>query len=260
MLTTDYVPGAPNWVDLGTRDVEGAAGFYRALFGWGFRSAGAGGYGFFLLDGRVVAGVGPLDEEGARAGWTLYFHSADVDATAGAVERAGGSVRTGPLDVLAAGRTAACSDPAGARFALWRPGERAGLDAVGAPNTLWWTQLYVLDVPAARDFYRSVFAWETEDLVLVRGAAYTVVAPAGGPGGPHGGIMALTELPAEVSAGLLGWHPYFAVADCDAAVAAAVAHGGTVAIPAETAAGVGRQATLRDPAGALFSVNASAAG
>lgn len=34
MLSTDYVPGAPNWVDLGTPDVDAAAAFYGAVFGW----------------------------------------------------------------------------------------------------------------------------------------------------------------------------------------------------------------------------------
>lgn len=28
MLTTRYVTGAPNWIDLGTPDIEGAATFY----------------------------------------------------------------------------------------------------------------------------------------------------------------------------------------------------------------------------------------
>ena len=34
MLSTDYVPGAPNWVDLGTPDIDTAAAFYGAVFGW----------------------------------------------------------------------------------------------------------------------------------------------------------------------------------------------------------------------------------
>ena len=60
MLTTRYVPGAPNWIDLGTPDTEIATAFYGPLFGWHFQSARpqAGGYGFFQLDGRTVAAVG----------------------------------------------------------------------------------------------------------------------------------------------------------------------------------------------------------
>lgn len=40
MLTTDYKDGSPNWVDLGTPDVDAAAGFYQGLFGWDFRPGG----------------------------------------------------------------------------------------------------------------------------------------------------------------------------------------------------------------------------
>ncbi|NUL06391.1 VOC family protein [Streptomyces lunaelactis] len=264
MLTTRYVPGAPNWIDLGTPDVEAATAFYGAVFGWEFRSAGpgTGGYGFFLLEGRTVAAAGPLTADGASSAWTLYFHSAHADATAKAVEQAGGAVRFGPRDIFTAGRQAGFTDPGGAEFAVWQPGDIQGLEAVQVPNTLWWTQLYATDVTAAKDFYRAVFAWDTADVVLVRGAEYTVVSPSGGGRlGAHGGIMAPPadeeSAAQQGGASILGWHPYFEVSDCDAAVATAVERGATVVFPAETAAGIGRQATLRDPFQALFSVNQS---
>ncbi|MEU2514265.1 VOC family protein, partial [Streptomyces syringium] len=57
MLTTDFVTGAPNWLDLGSPDTAATAEFYGSVFGWDFRAAGpeAGGYGFFQKDGRTVA-------------------------------------------------------------------------------------------------------------------------------------------------------------------------------------------------------------
>src|SRR4051812_4236994 len=98
MLTTDYVPGSPNWLDLGAPDVPQAAAFYTGVFGWEFVSAGpeSGGYGFFNLNGKTVAAVGPLQEEAARTAWTVYFQTPDADATAKAAEQAGGVVRTLP--------------------------------------------------------------------------------------------------------------------------------------------------------------------
>jgi uncharacterized protein len=51
-----------------------------------------------------------------------------------------------------------------------------------------------------------------------------------------------------------GWVTYFAVADCDAAVARARELGGTVLAGPENAPGIGRWATLQDPQGAVFSV------
>jgi len=96
MLNTNFVDGAPVWVDLGAPDVARAAEFYGSVFGWKFESAGpdAGDYGMFTHDGKVVAAAGPLTEQGAAPSWTLYFRTSDADATAEAVRKAGG--RRGP--------------------------------------------------------------------------------------------------------------------------------------------------------------------
>ena len=32
MLSTDYVPGAPNWVNLKTPNIDAAVAFYSAVF------------------------------------------------------------------------------------------------------------------------------------------------------------------------------------------------------------------------------------
>lgn len=66
MLGTDFRLGSPVWLDLGSPDTDAAAAFYSAVFGWQFVSAGpeAGGYGFFQVNGKTVAALGPLTEEG----------------------------------------------------------------------------------------------------------------------------------------------------------------------------------------------------
>ncbi len=256
MLTTTYVPGVPNWIDLGTTDIEAASAFYGSLFGWAFLSAGpdAGGYGMFTLGEKVVAAVGPLTEEGAASGWTVYFDTADADATAKAVEQAGGTVRFGPFDVFSQGRMAGFTDPAGARFAVWQAGETKGLDAVTDPNTLAWTELFTTDTGQAKSFYASVFGWETQDTPLDGGATYTVLSPAGGgQQAAHGGIMAISDEMGE--AGFKPqWGVYFETGDCDAVAALADAQGGSVIMPPTTMEGIGRMAQLADPFGARFSV------
>ncbi|HCA86633.1 MAG TPA: hydroxylase [Streptomyces sp.] len=255
MLTTDYVPGSPIWIDLEARDIDAAARFYGAVFGWEFESAGpdAGGYGFLKLGERTVAAIGPLTEEGANPSWTVYFHSPDADATARAVEQAGGKVLFAPMDVFNLGRMAQFADPTGAQFAIWQPGENKGLDVVSDSNALCWTELYTTDAASAKTFYRTVFDWGLEDAPMP-GVTYTIASPAGGgPDAGHGGIMELQ--PQNLEAGTISnWHPHFATEDCDATVAAAAEHGATVIMPPEDAPGVGRLAMLVDPFGALFAL------
>jgi len=260
MLSTDYVPGAPNWVDLGTPDIDAAAAFYGAVFGWQFQSAGpdAGGYGMFTLDGKTVAAGGPLTEQGAAPSWTVYFHTADADATAEAVTKAGGSVTVAPMDVFTAGRMAQFADPEGASFAVWQPGDVRGLDAVNDPCTLCWTELYPGDVAGAKSFYQATFGWVTEDMPM-GDFTYTVIKPAtGGEESSQGGFMPLTP---EMAAGggTTCWRVYFEVADCDATVGMATQQGGSVLVPAMDIPGVGRFAMLVDPAGAVFAVITSSA-
>ncbi|UGT39799.1 VOC family protein [Nocardia yamanashiensis] len=255
MLTTSYLPGAPNWIDLGTPDVDAAAAFYGEVFDWIFQSAGpdGGGYGFFQQDGKTVAGIGPLTEAGAASAWTIYFSTPDADATAKAVEQAGGTVRVAPDDVFSFGRMGQFTDPTGADFAVWQPGDTVGMDVVAIPNTLSWTELYTTDVAAARDFYRTVFDWETTEMPL--GAVkYTVVRPAGADqNAGHGGLMQLLQ--DNLDAGSTPeWHPYFEVNDCDATTAKAAAAGATTIIPPMDLPGVGRMAMFLDPAGAPFAV------
>ncbi|MDT3398612.1 VOC family protein [Streptomyces sp. B1866] len=256
MLTTQDVPGAPKWLDLGAPDTDAAAAFYTGLFDWQFQSAGpdAGGYGFFVLDGKAVAALGPLTEEGAASAWTPYFHTRDADATAKAVEQAGGTVRAAPFDVFEEGRMAQFTDPGGGRFAVWQPKKTNGLQAVNDPGTLCWTELHVADVLAARDFYGTVFSWQYEDMDMGE-FTYTVLSPQdGGQEAMFGGIMPLIGDRSPL------WLPYFEVADADAVVARAQELGGTVLAPAEDSEGIGRIAQLADPAGAAFAVITSASG
>jgi predicted enzyme related to lactoylglutathione lyase len=259
MLTTDFVPGSPVWLDLGSPSPSTAGEFYSALFGWTLDSAGpeAGGYGFFRLDGMTVGGLGPLTEEGAAPTWTVYFATEDADATTARARQAGGTVRFGPADVFSHGRMSGLTDPTGAQFAVWQAGDTSGLGAVTIPHSLCWTELLSADPAAAKGFYRSVFGWQEQD-VPFGDATYTVLTPAGGgTSSGQGGIIQLTA--AQAAAGLGShWLPYFEVPDADATIAEARRLGGAVRAPAEDAHGVGRFAQLTDPHGAPFAIITSA--
>lgn len=257
MITTNFVPGSPSWLDLGAPDIDAAAAFYGGVFGWEYSPAGpeAQGYGAFQLDGKSVAAVGPLTEEGAMSAWMIYFTTSDAQATARAVQAAGGTVRVPPTDIGDEGFFAQFSDPDGGQFAVFEPGRQQGFQAVDAPGTLVWTELCTTNAAGAKEFYGSVFGWQTEDMPMPGGGgAYTLIAPAGeAKERQHGGIAQLApEHLAQTNGTRPYWHPVFGSADCDATAAAVGMHGGKVLMGPEDMEDVGRLAVCHDPAGAEF--------
>ncbi|MGC0373426.1 VOC family protein [Streptomyces sp. SAI-229] len=256
MLTTHFTDGAPNWTDVGTPDMESTAAFYGGLFGWEFRSAGpdAGGYGFFELAGRIVAGGMRTTPEQGPPAWTVYFRTPDADATTRAALHARGGAPVPPVDVLEQGRMAILADQAGVPFGIWEPALRKGIEAAGEVGTLCWVELHVPDIARAAAFYRSVLGWETSAVTFPDGV-YTSVNPAGaGEESMFGGLVPPAEDLAGAEPGRPHWLPYFGVDDTDAVVARAVELGGRVRLPATSVAGVGRLARLEDPYGARFAV------
>ncbi|MGW2826473.1 VOC family protein [Streptomyces sp. NPDC001443] len=259
MLTTSFVDGSPNWIDLGTSDLEGATAFYAALFGWQFVSAGpeAGGYGFFQLGGRTAAGGMQTTAEQGPPSWNVYFQSPDVEATAKTAEQAHGRVLHPPMDVMGQGHMAILADPAGVQFGLWQPGRIKGVDVAEETGSLCWVELYTPDIAAAAAFYHKVLGHETS-AVPFPGGTYTCLNPAvGGEDAMFGGLVPLADDPTEAATGPY-WLPYFEVTDTDAAVAKAQELGGTVRMPATDVPDVGRIAKLADPSGARFAVIRSA--
>ncbi|MFF8845304.1 VOC family protein [Streptomyces sp. NPDC015127] len=259
MITTDFAHGSPCWLDLGVPDVRGAAAFYSAVLGWDYESMGEGEDmegGMFRKDGKVVAGLGKLTEEGARPAWMIYYKVTDADTATQAVERGGGTVRVAPRDLDDWGRMAQYSDPLGGQFAVWQPGTNKGAELVDQPGSLSWTELYTSDVAAAKEFYGGVFDWQFSDMALPGGGGtYTLITPAGLPEERmHGGLMELPKDNLGLTNGRPYWHPVFAVSDCDAAVAKVTENGGSVQMGPEDAEGVGRLAVCLDPWNADFVV------
>ena len=260
MITTDFAPGSPCWLDLGAPDVPAAAAFYGAVLGWEYEAMEGGGEdmegGMFKKDGKTVAGLGKLTEKGARSAWMIYYSVADADATTRAVEEAGGTVRVAPMDLDEWGRMAQYSDPLGGQFAVWQPGTNKGVDLVDQPGSLSWTELYTSDAAAAKEFYGAVFGWQFGDMELPGGGGtYSLITPAGLPEERmHGGLMELPKKDLALANGRPYWHPVFNVTDCDAAVAKVTENGGSVQMGPDDAEGVGRLAVCLDPSSADFVV------
>lgn len=247
--STDLAPGTPCWVDLSTSDLDGARRFYEALFGWTSEvtpDPQAGGYTLFHLGKSMVAGGGPLMGEGGHPAWSTYVRTVDSQATAQKVRDAGGQVVVEPMDVMGEGTMAVFRDPGGAFFSTWEYGRHHGAGVFNQPGSLAWNELSTRDPAAARAFYGAVFGWgakgEDAEYVEFQVDGRTVA-----------GMLDMNSrgLPAQIPP---HWLVYFAVADCDAAVARVTELGGTVRMPAMDIPGTGRFAVVADPQGAVFAV------
>ncbi|WP_331731060.1 VOC family protein (plasmid) [Kitasatospora sp. NBC_00070] len=257
MLGTDFRTGSPNWLDLGSPDTKAAASFYQQVFQWEFVSAGpdTGDYGFFQLNGKTVAAMGPLTEQGATSAWMPHFHSPDLEATTSAVRAGGGKVRVEPMDVMEQGRLAQYTDPQGAEFACWQPAKTAGLELASAENSLVWVELQVPDPAEAITFYASLFGWR-HSRMPAPGMPYEVLSIADGDQeeGSFGGIAPQGEGMGLGTKDVPRWVPYFHVTDVDNTIAIIKNNGGKVLMAPADVPQVGRIAWTSDPDGALFAL------
>lgn len=178
MFNPSFVTGIPNWIDLGTPDLDGATAFYRGLFGWDLLPGGpeTGEYGMFQLNGHAAAGVMTVPEDQAKPSWSVYFQTPDADATATSVAQAGGTVLFPPMDVREFGRMAGFTDSAGAYFGVWQPGTNSGLGVIQEPGSLLWSELHTSEVSAAVAFFQTLFGWDVDEMSFP-GGSYTTVRP-----------------------------------------------------------------------------------
>jgi predicted enzyme related to lactoylglutathione lyase len=136
-VDTNQPLGTPTWIELAVPDLDAGLEFYRAVFGWSFRSGPEeyGGYTHFLLRDRPVAGIFQTAEPQPSA-WTVSLATPDVDETVLRARQAGGTVVEEPVDVMAQGRAAQLRDAVDARFALWQGRDHVGCQVVNEPGSL----------------------------------------------------------------------------------------------------------------------------
>lgn len=243
-----YAQGEPTWVDISTSDPAGTKTFYATLFGWQADDVpmeDAGGYGMFSLDGRLVAGYGPVQQQGQPTSWSVYFASDDLEKTVEIAEGAGGGVVAGPMDVFTSGRMAVLRDPAGAFFSLWQAGDHKGAQVQDEAGALTWVELTTDDVAGAKTFYGEVFGWG-EETAEAGPMPYTEFKQGGR------SVAGMMAKPADMPAGVPSyWMPYFQPADIDRTVAEAAALGATVMVPPSEIPN-GMFTILSDPQGGTF--------
>ena len=247
-------PGTPSWADLGSPDLDSSIAFYSGLFGWQVDKGPeeAGGYSMAMLNGKAVAGLGPLMAEGQPPSWSTYVSVADVEDTAQKVRDNGGQVFMEPMKVEIGdthfGSMAVLADPTGAVFSVWEPHAHTGAQLIMEPGTLAWVELVTRDIDTAKKFYGEVFGWGA-DTSEAGPTTYTEWKL--GQTSIGGMLQMNEEWPMDVPA---HWMPYFAVDDADAAAAKAKELGATLRVEPTDIPNVGRFAVIVDPAGAQFSV------
>jgi predicted enzyme related to lactoylglutathione lyase len=242
-VKTNYSPGEPIWVDLGTPDLDKTVAFYTSLFGWtyGGGDEAFGGYGMFFSGGRQVAGVMPLMEENMPPVWTSYVCTDDADKTTALVGEAGGIVIAAPMDVGDLGRMALYTDPAGAFFGVWQPGTHIGAELTDDEGTLTWIETSTRDQAAARPFYATVFGWGANVQEGYTEFQLSGTSVAGCMDMPD---MVPTEVPSY-------WMPYFAASEPAAKAEQVASLGGTVVVPFQEFPG-GTFSVVMDPHGSTF--------
>ena len=252
-----YAPGEFCWVDLATTDVEGAKSFYGRLLGVDWEPAPGspdetGGYGFFLKDGKQVAGIGPIQQEGQPPAWSSYVKVEDADATADRARKAGGQVIFGPIDLPnESGRIAVLQDPTGALVSINQQQKHQGAELVNEAGAWTWSNLLTNDLDAAKGFYGEVFGWAATqpegapDFIWnwqVEGQRW----PEG-----LGGLMRIgSDMPADTPS---HWQVYLTVESADQAIEETKDAGGHLAYgPVDLP--VARMGVLFDPQGANVAV------
>jgi uncharacterized protein len=254
---TEYAPGEFSWVDLATTDVDAAKVFYEDLLGVEVEDAPGdpaetGGYGFLMREGKMVAGIGPVQSDEGHSAWASYIKVEDADETAERAKSAGGSVFFGPTDLPNdSGRVAMLRDPEGAFIGVVQQKRHPGAQVANEPGTWTWNNLLTRDVDRAQDFYGQVFGW-------------TATRPEGAPDyiwnwqlegqrWPEGlgGLMRIgTDMPPEAPS---YWQVYLMVDNVDEAVEKTKAAGGSLIFgPIDIP--IARMATVFDPQGASVSL------
>ena len=246
------------WHQLMSRDVPGAKDFYSRLVGWKTLPWPLDpAYTVCHADAGPVAGIMEIPSDlpsEVPSHWLQYIGTRDVDSTAQAAVRAGGSIVKAPSDMQGAGRYAVLKDPQGAVFAIIDP-ENAKPEAAGAPplGAFSWHELATSDNEAAFAFYSGLFGWDAIQRMDMGPLGVYLIF--GENGVQRGGIYIK---PAE-NPGPPSWLPYVHVPNADEGYAVALSKGAKGTVPPMDVPNGGRIANVIDPAGASFAVHSMGA-
>ena len=242
------------WHQLMTRDVPGAKKFYSKLTGWKAMPWPLDpNYTVCHSDAGPVAGIMELPADVAAdvvPFWMQYIGTRDVDATAEAAVRLGGSVVKSPEDMAGAGRYAMLKDPQGAVFAVIDP-ENARPEPAGSPplGTFSWHELATSDNEAAFAFYNALFGWDAMTRMdMGPNGIYLIF---GWNGQQRGGMyIKPSDMPSAPN-----WLPYIIVPSADEGFTTATGIGAREMMAPMDVPGGSRIAAFFDPTGAAVAIH-----
>ena len=251
------------WVELLTKGVDAAQGFYGHVLGWTFAAPGhtdhdyrvisTGGQGVARQDlGGMMELPAEAEAMGARPAWMGYIYSDDVDADVQKIVADGGKLYRPAETLPEIGRFAIVTDPQGAVFVLFT--DLSGKKRDDAPRAsgqgfgnVGWHELYAEDLDSAFAFYAKHFGW-------TRGEAFDM--------GPMG-LYQLFATGGEAVGGMMRrpetvpkpfWAYYFTVPALDAALVRVTERGGQVLNGPQEVPGSLWIAQCLDPQGAFFAL------
>jgi uncharacterized protein len=115
-------PGTIGWRELFATDWQSDFEFYEKLFGWTKAEShdmGEGGiYQLFAAGGHPIGGMMNRPPVMPMSWWNYYINVEAIDAAKARVEKAGGTIKMGPMEVPGGQWVLQAQDPQGAFFAL----------------------------------------------------------------------------------------------------------------------------------------------
>jgi uncharacterized protein len=115
-------PGTIGWRELFVTDWEKDFAFYAKLFGWtkaeSHNMGEMGIYQLFAAGGPAIGGMMNRMKEMPQSWWNYYINVDGIDAAKARVEKAGGKVTSGPMEVPGGQWILQGQDPQGGFFAL----------------------------------------------------------------------------------------------------------------------------------------------
>jgi uncharacterized protein len=115
-------PGTIGWRELFAADWEKGFAFYEKLFGWTKAEAHhmgeMGTYQLFAAGAEPIGGMMNKPPQMPQSWWNYYINVEAIDAARERVEKGGGSVMMGPMEVPGGQWVLQAKDPQGGHFSL----------------------------------------------------------------------------------------------------------------------------------------------